>query len=52
MWIVLGDEVGADQGAGGEECCIPLHFEDCGWGNAFNDGVDIAYVHAFFEKIL
>ena len=35
MCLVFGDEVGADQGAGGEECGLPLHFEDCGWGEAF-----------------
>jgi len=35
MCLVLGDEVGADQGAGGEECSLPLHFEDGGWGEAF-----------------
>ena len=35
MCLVFGVEVAADQGAGGEECGLPLHFEDCGWGEAF-----------------
>jgi hypothetical protein len=35
MRLVFGDEVGTDQGAGGEECGLPLHFADCGRGEAF-----------------
>jgi hypothetical protein len=32
--LALGDEVGADQGAGGADGSVPLHFADGGWGEA------------------
>jgi hypothetical protein len=32
--LVLNHEVGADQGAGGQDFCVPLHFADGGWGEA------------------
>jgi hypothetical protein len=30
--LAFGDEVGADQGAGGADGSVPLHFADGGWG--------------------
>jgi hypothetical protein len=30
--LAFGHEVGADQGAGGADGSVPLHFADGGWG--------------------